>query len=369
MGLTNFAALTDEQLTVWQRRVWRAARNKMFLSKFTGTDENAMVHRITELTESDKGARAVITLVTDLEGDGVAGDRFLEGNEEPMVSDDQVIQVDHLRHAVRHKGRMAAQKTVVKFRQNAENNLSYWLAERWDQMAFLTLSGVSFSLNTDGSARGISDLPHLEFANDVSAPSANRHYRWNATSGEFEAGNTGNVTASDTVNYEMLIRARTLAENSYIRPVRAENGVEWYNIFMTPEAIADLKMDENFMKAYRSALERSPDNPLFKGTDVIYLDGMAIHKYRNVFNTKGMASGQKWGGAGDVEGNRILMCGAQALGVADIGQPRWVEKEFDYNNQPGISVGKIGGMLKPKFHSIASGSVEDFGVIAIDTAI
>lgn len=369
MAKTNFAALTDEQLTVWQRRVWRAARHRMFINKFVGTDENAMIHRITELTKSDKGARAVLTLVTDLQGDGVAGDRFLEGNEEAMLSSDQVIRIDQLRHAVRSKGRMADQRSVVRFRENANNGLSYWLADRHDQMAFLTLSGVSFALNTDGSPRSASDLPLLDYADDVTAPSANRHYRWDGTNGDFVTPDTGNIAAADTPSYEMFIRARALLDNNFIRPLRTVDGVEWFNVFMTPDAIAELKMDENFMKAWREAQPRSPDHPMFKGTNVIYIDGFAIHSYKHVFNTRGMTAGNKWGGSGTQEGCRVLFCGAQALGMADIGAPRWVEKPFDYDNQPGISLGKISGLLKPKFFSIYNQSVEDYGVTCVDVAV
>ena len=54
-----------------------------------------------------------------------------------------------------------------------------------------------------------------------------------------------------------------------------------------------------------------------------------------------------------------------ALGMADIGAPEWNEKGFDYENQQGISVGKIMGFLKPKFGNIyESSAVEDFGVIS-----
>jgi hypothetical protein len=66
-----------------------------------------------------------------------------------------------------------------------------------------------------------------------------------------------------------------------------------------------------------------------------------------------------------VDGCQVLFCGAQALGMADIGSPEWVEKGFDYDNQQGISIGKILGFLKPKFGNIyENNSVEDFGVLS-----
>ena len=55
--------------------------------------------------------------------------------------------------------------------------------------------------------------------------------------------------------------------------------------------------------------------------------------------------------------------------MADIGLPYWDEETFDYGNQHGISIGKIFGLLKPKFNSIYSGTSEDFGLLRLDTAI
>ena len=70
MANTNFAALTSEQLTIWSRDFWRVARNMSFINQFAGSGPNAMVQRISELTQSEKGARAVITLLADMTGDG-----------------------------------------------------------------------------------------------------------------------------------------------------------------------------------------------------------------------------------------------------------------------------------------------------------
>lgn len=183
MALTNFNKLTTEQKTVWAMDVWSNARNKQFLNKFTGTGEDAMIQRITELTKDEKGTRAVITLVPDLEGDGVVGDNSLEGNEDEMSAYDQVITMDQLRNGVRNKGRLADQKTVVRFREQGKNKLSYWLADRLDQLHILALSGVAFTSKTNGATRVGSQLPGLEFAADVTAPSTNRYGRYDATSG------------------------------------------------------------------------------------------------------------------------------------------------------------------------------------------
>mgnify|MGYP006285401235 CR=1 FL=1 len=88
MAQTNFALLTSEQKTAWSLDFWKQARNLSFINKFLGKDSNSLIQHVTELKKTEKGARAVITLLTDLEGDGIVGDRTLEGNEEVMKAYD-----------------------------------------------------------------------------------------------------------------------------------------------------------------------------------------------------------------------------------------------------------------------------------------
>ena len=124
MANTNFASLTSNQLTAWSRDFWRVARNMSFVNQFAGTGSNAMVQRITDLTKSDKGTKAVITLLADMTGDGVTGDNTLEGNEESLRAFDITIQLDQLRFANRLAGRLADQKSVVNFRENSRDALA-----------------------------------------------------------------------------------------------------------------------------------------------------------------------------------------------------------------------------------------------------
>lgn len=370
MSMTNFGAMTDEELTVWSRDFWAKARNNSFMTQFMGSGHNSLIQRVTELKKDQKGARAVITLVNDLEGDGVAGDRTLEGNEEGLTQEELVIRIDQLRHANRHLGKMADMKSVVTFRKESRDKLSYWAADRYDQQAFLALSGVDFSMHTNGKARVGSDLPNLEYAADVTEPSTNRYFRWDATSGLIAgaAADNGDLDPADTLSWEMLLDLRAVAEEDYLKPVRMESGVNVYHVFVTPTAMKSLKKDDDFKANLRNAAPRSNKNPLFRGSESYYVDGLAIHSFRHVYNTRGAASGSKWGAAGDVDGCRLLFCGAQALAFADIGTPEWVEKGFDYDNQQGIKIGKIAGMLKPRFKSKTYGTVEDFGVMSVDIA-
>jgi N4-gp56 family major capsid protein len=375
MAMTNFGKLTNEQATVWARDVWREARQQsFFMSNFVGDGMNAMISRVKELKQVKGAARAVITLVPDLEGDGVVGDNQLEGNEEEIKAYDQVIEYDQLRNANRLEGRMADMRSIIQFRENSKNLLSYWLAQRIDELVALTMSGVSYAYKPNGALRVGSQFPQLAFASYVTPPSANRHFRWDVdTVNSLQPGNTANVAATDVPTWDMLVDIKAKAVELNIRPIRGEGGYEMFNVFMSAAGIAKLKKDPNFINAWTHAQKAGNDNPLFKGTrqggrNGFLIDGLNILEYHNVYTTTGAPSGSKWGG-GTVDGQRVIVAGAQALGVADIGLPRWVEKDFDYDNSPGVSIAKLFGLLKPVWRSSLTGTNEDFGLFVVDTAI
>lgn len=364
MARTNFGELTTEQVTVWSRDVWKLARNQSFISRFLGKGANSVIHRITELTKDSRGARAVITLVSDIEGDGVAGDSQLEGREEKINAYDRVIRIDQLRNAHRSAGKMAEQRSVVRFREQARDQLGYWLGDRCDQMAFLTLAGIGYGYKMDGTARATTTFSDLDFAADVGAPTSNRHFNW--TSSGFAAGDVTQATIA-VPSWELIVEARAKAESTYMKAVRGEGNDSLYHVFMTPEALAKLKMDADYLAAARNALPRSKSNELWAGTDSRVVDGIAIHSHRHVphFTTSVAFAGE--GTAGST-GCTMLMCGAQALGMADLGVPEWSEEPYDYKNQKGIAIGKILGFLKPKFKNIHTGQDEDFGVMRINVS-
>jgi len=371
MSTTNFGGLNTNQLTTWSRDLWKAAREHSFIMRFAGKGPNAVIQRITELTKSQKGTRAIISLVADLEGDGVMGDYQLEGNEEAINAYDQEIVIDQLRNANRMAGRVADQKTIVNFRNTSKDVLAYWLADRVDQMAFLTATGVAYTQKLNGTTRDVlatgKNLNDLSFASDVTAPTANRYRNWQTTTG-LVAGNTAIDTLA-TPSYEMLVEAKAYAKDHFIRGVKGPGNMEYYHVFMTPQGIAKLKLDADFKNAVNNAQVRGGKNPVWTGA-LPTIDGLVIHEHRHVYNTMGATSGvDKWGTGNDKEGQAVLFMGAQALALADIGLPYWSEDEFDYDNQLGISVGKMLGLLKPVFRSSVDGGDEDFGILRINTAL
>lgn len=372
MAFSALGSLQPESKKLWVKDAIRAYRENSFFTKFMGTDENSIVQLVTVLTKTEKGARAGIGLVPDLQSTGVVGDNDMEGHEEALDSSWTEIRIDQLRNATRSKGKMEDQKSVFEFRSQSRDKLAFWRARIMDELMILAASGISFRYQTDGSLRPVSggqdDLSTLEFASDVSAPSSGRHFIVDS-SGNFVNDTNANITAASTLSYNTIVDLKAEARTRGIKPVRM-NGKEFHVFLCHPKAFAQLKKDTAFRQALEMSLERSSDHPVFTGA-VVTMDGLIIAPTQRAYNTLGAASGSKWGAAGAVNGTRSLLLGAQSLAVCDLwDQAQWEEKGFDFNNKSGISIAMMFGILKPKFKSFYdSNTVQDFGVMALDSYI
>lgn len=361
---TNFAALQPQEKLVWSRDVWSAARDQAFFTRFTGQGQNNVCQRITELTKTEKGSQAIMQLVADLVEDGTIGDNEQEGQEEALQNYYQIINIDRIAHQVRNKGELSDQKSVINFREQAKDKLAYWLANRLDQLSFLTLSGISYAYRNNGAARTSSAFANLSFAADVHASTSARALMW--TGSALATSSTGSITSAYTLSYAAIVDLVAYAKSHYVKPLTA-GGKEYYVFFCQPGVLAQLKKDADYQRAVvQLGPKMGTDSPWFTGGTVT-IDGLVIHEHRLVYNTKGLADGSKWGSGGHVDGTRSLLCGAQAMGMVDLAPPKWVEKLFQYENQQGISVSKMLGLLKPEFYSIYEGSVQDFSCITLDS--
>lgn len=375
MAKTNFSALDVDAKKVWSRDVWHQAREKMFISKFMGSGSNSMIQRLSELTKSERGDSAVVTLVPDLIGDGIVGDNTLTGNEAPLKAHQDKVVIDQLRQAITNTGKLNDQKTVVNFREEVKDQLSYWLSDRCDQMAFLTLAGLDYAQANDGAVRpdqGTDNLSDLAFneAGGLTA-TAERHLMCQAD-GTLVQGNTGTITAADKIGYKHIVRLQATAKTRYVRGIKGNGGSETYHLFLHPQGMATLKLDQDFIDNARHAGVRGDGNTLWEGGDSYVVDGVMVHEFRHVPTTLGTAT--KWGAGTDVEGCIGLLCGAQAMGFIDLDTPEWDERDhFDYGNTYGIAYGKIFGMKKMQYKDAKKAAdlnvKEDYGVIRLDFAI
>jgi N4-gp56 family major capsid protein len=369
LNSTSFAAMNAEEKKIWSLNFWKEVRNQSFLTGFLGSDQNAVVQRVSELKATEKGTKAIIHLIPNASLGGVAGDNTLRGNEDTVTAHSMEIQYDQYAIAMANKGRMDDQKSVFDFRTVAKDQLAYGMAKLVDELAFQTLAGIAYTKNIDGSNRTLGQVDQLAFAADVTAPSAQRHLRYDVSTDKLEVGNTATMDATKhKMTYRALVRAKAFAVSKRIRGITM-GGKETYHVFVDPITMSNLKLDADFLANVRAAAASLGNNSeLFKG-GIPTVDGLVIHESMYVPNTLGAASGSKWGATGTVDGARCLILGAQALAFADINTPEWEEQTEDYNRKFGISISKIFGFKKPKFMSTYSGTVEDVGALAFDVAI
>lgn len=364
MATTDFGSLTQAQKKVWAAKLWKQYREESFWQSngFVGTNMNTPIHRVDELTQTTRGLECVMQLVNDLENDGVVGDNDMTGNEEQMVNDAQVIKIDTLMNAVKSKGKMSEQATVIRFRETAKDKLAFWLPDKIDELMFLTAAGRSYTLKTDLSTRGSSQLPSLAFAADVTAPSSNRiKYAGSATS-------EATLTTADKMSWAVCVAAKTFAHRQKIRPIR-QGGKEYYAMVMSPEQRRDLVLDADYKTIVANGAERGSKNPLFNNA-IAVVDGLILYAHNKVINTTGLGASSKWGSGGTVEGAQATLFGAGALGFTTLGGGEWSEADQnDYGRKPGVGYEQMLGLLKPQYKPTKSAAArEDYGLIAVKTA-
>lgn len=364
MSYSEFGKLTDAQVKVWAKDLWCTAKQKSFVSRFMGTDENSVIQVVKELTKTTKGNQAVIQLIGELQEDGVIGDNTNEGNEEAMQLQTQVIKLDAIQHAVKNKGKLDDQKTTVDFRKASKHTLAEWLSQRVDELALLTAAGISYEYKTNGALRNAkSQYPQLEFAADVKAPTSERGLMW--TGAGLDYSNTASITDAFAPKYNMIVDLVTRAKEQRMRALRS-GGKEYYVVLVAPGTLGALKKDPDYKDALVALASRDGQNsPWFTGAAVT-MDGAVIHEHSDVYNTKGAAAGAKWGAGGNVNGTRTMLCGAQALAMLDFGLPDWEEDSRDFRKVHAVQVYKQLGLLKPQFTSPVDGSLQDHNILTCD---
>lgn len=371
MGATDFYAGQPYNKDAWGHKAYDEFIENFFFTGMLGDGENAIIDHITELTKNAKGeSGAWLHLIADIHGGGVMGDNTMEGRERELEASWIRANYDQIRNAMVTKGRISEQKSVINGRKNFRKKMARWLADSMEDQAILTASGISYAYNTDGSPRvtpaGQDPWTDLDYAADVTAPTANRHVRWDATDG-LVAGDTTVVTTADTPTYNLVPELEAKASTLRLTPLRV-GGEEYFLWLIHKNAMAKLWQDSNFRSVVVDGATRGPGNPIFKGTKVT-MNNLIIKPYNRTFTTLGAASASKWGSGGLVNGSRSLLMGAQALAMVDLGAVNWEEDTRDFANRWALAIDKMVGWLKPKFLDSHTGTVEDFSMLAVDHAL
>ena len=394
MANTDFGTLLTNQKIAWARDLWRQARNASFVLKHSGTSATSCIQKITALTKSEKGDKAIVTLVPELTGNGIAGDASLTGNEEAANAFDFEVPVDQHRMGMKSAGRMAEQATIVAFRKNARDLLGYRFGTVIDKVGFNLLAGIAPDALPNGvepqlSAVAGANLKDLAFG-AFSAPTDQRAFYADAANDSVNLGEGVGTAIPGVLTYGHIVNMKAEAMSRYIKPVVHSEYGEVYYLWVSPKVMANLKLDADFLQNVRHAMPRSKSHDLFVGTDAVLVDGVVVMSHRYVPTNIGSAvngavAAATTGGAGialprfgvnagadnATVGARCLFLGAQALCLSDLGTPFWDESDVnDYGNQPGMSIGKLYGLAKSQYKGSYddAANLQDFGALTLDVA-
>lgn len=362
MSKTEFGMNHPLAVSVWSKSLAIEAYRKTFVGKFIGSTEDSLIQEKVELKKGP-GDNITCGLNVQLQGDGVAGDATLEGEEEALQFYDDKIYVDQLRNAVRIAGKMTEQRVPYNLRETAKSRLADWWARRMD---------VSFANQICGNTAQ-TDLKFTGM-NAVLAPSTNRIL---IAGGQ---ANDQSLTSSDTFNLELIDIARIRAETAstedgtgpVIRPFNM-GGNMMYVMFLHDYQVHDLRTNTStgqWLDIQKAAMSGGDvkDNPIFTGALGVY-NGVVLHRWSRVTNGVNSSTG-----AAVASTKRAVLCGAQAATIAfgaDGGANRydWAEEMFDYQNQAGFAAGAIFGLKKTKFipANNSATNAEDFGTVVVST--
>lgn len=365
------------QINYFSKKIWKQMRTQSIMDQLASESGDSAVHRVTELQDTTWGKKAILTLIPDDTSFGVVGDNPLENREVGITAHNIEITFDQFRKAYRNVGRMDDRTYFFKFAQQVADQLSYWAADIKDRMFMNTIAGVGYEYEVNGARRDAScEWNRNAFAQYVSPPTPNRHFRWSVNTstgaGRLEPGNTAAVAATDIPSWNMFIDMRTELPLMRIKPIRGKwgNGSDLYICIVHPRTMNAIKRDPVFQQNMRDAMQRGEKNPLFTGAETYLVDGILLISHRYAYTTLAAPAGSKWGAGGTVDGARSIFLGAQAVGLVEMQAPRLVTEEFDYKNSQGIAMDVQFGMRAIKWpDQYANNSNEWFGICVVDHAV
>lgn len=356
-SLATGNALTVKQ---WEERAFMEWLSILVMSKYMGTDENAVIQLVDKLTKT-QGDAVTVPLIGALSGQGVSGDSTLEGNEEQLPTYSQQITIDQYRNAIVIAGKMTEQRYPFQIRDKAKPALLNWKAQFDEDKIFAALGSIDGTVYASAS----------EASKDSwLANNADRVLFGAARSNNAANDHSACLTQVDSTTDKFLPAQISLAKrmaklaDPKIRPIRLGDGsgAEVYVMFAHPYCTRDLKASDDWKNAQREAMPRSENNPLFTGAIGMY-DGVII------VETDKIQILENVGDSGTVEVAQNFLCGAQALAWVNggIGGSRMevVEETRDYKNKTGVAIASMYGVAKLRFGTGAAGVNKDHGVVTV----
>lgn len=350
--------LTTDAIAVEQfnNMAFREYVDKLVLRPYMGTSPESVIH-VDEDTAKDAGDAVTFNLVSALDGEGIEDDSTMEGNEEQLDFYSHRVELKEVKNAIRLGGPMSRRRTKFDQKMEARAALTTWLAQKVEKDAFSQLSTISGLAYGDAS----------EAQKDAwAAANSDRILYGDSTSNDQSGDNSASLlqidSSADILDTDQISLAKRLAQLAApkIRPIRIENGEEYYVMFVHNLCARDLKNSDAWQNAQRNAMPRASSNPIFTGMIGMW-DGVIVKESPKNLLLSGV-------GASSINVAMNSLCGAQALvmahgGYEDGSKIEMVEEMFDYGKKPGYQISTIYGIEKAIFNS-----TKQHGVVSVFSA-
>lgn len=343
MATTRSSDVDAQIAQLWAKDLFAEAEDLTFWGMFEGTPGSSMpIHRHDDLTKG--GADTILfDIVLGLDGAGLTGDgagSILEGNEEKLRFRQTSLGLTQFQHAVRWTD-LAEFLITHEMRTTAKGQLAKWLAAQFDRRTFAEFTG-----NTKPQGDSSTTIP-----------SANKWASGSATTRDTIADGdaTGRLTLAE------ITRLKAYAQTALrIEPIRMEDGQEYFGLVVHPYTAMSLKInDTTWAQAQREAQVRGDDNPLFTGALGMW-DGVILYSSNRV---------PRSANSGAVQTSDNVFFGAQAMSRGFGFHPKWVEQEFSYGQEAGISTRVLVGEKLNVFDLTDAGGASDANKTAIGSMV
>lgn len=360
MAVTTFAANDALTNKLWAKKLAVEVSKATEIAPLIGNSTNSII-QLRDETQKGAGDQVTFGLRRQLIGDGVTENQVLEGNEEALTTYSDSIYINELAHAVRVRNEQTidAQRVLFDMREEANQGLVDWYADRMSMAAFIQWCGYTAPTMTF-EGRTIPILKPVHYGNNTpTAPSSARQI-WAGT-----ATNDQGLGVSDTFSLTLIDKAveRAKLANPRIRPVRVD-GADRYVMYLHPTQVTSLRTNTStgqWLDITKSVYMGSrQNNPIYNGSLGEY-NGVVLREAEHV--TTGVNSST---GAEITTVRRAVLLGAQSA-VAAFGNRmaperyKRVEETFDYQRELGVSAQTVWGIKKTVFNG------QDFGTIVVST--
>jgi N4-gp56 family major capsid protein len=321
-----------------------------------GSSSDSIIQIKDELTKG-KGDKVTFNLRMQLSGDGKTENQTLEGNEESFTIYSDSLEVNELRHAVRvPTGRnINDQRVAFDLKGECRDSLRDFFARRYSKVFFNQMGGYTPETNSVYTGN-----------NSITAPSSG--YIIRPAAAATDEAMTTDTAGTWKFDLRMIDYAKEKARTAspMIRPTMVD-GKEVYVLYLDPRQVTDLRTStttgqwQDITMAIQMGWGDKSD--IVKGSLGMY-NGVILREAPDNLIAQGVHSSS---GAAVTDVRRAVFLGAQAAVCAwsKGGGPStydWVEEDFDYRHQAGVSAGTIYGMKKTRFNST------DYGVVVISTS-